>query len=51
MNKLKLTIIFLFMSLAASAQRLAVESLQLVPTIWTHVRIRMLISMASRVLC
>ena len=29
MNKLKLTILFLFMSLAASAQRLAVESLQL----------------------
>ena len=31
MNKLKLTILFLFMSLAASAQRLAVESLKLRP--------------------
>ena len=31
MNKLKLTILFLFMSLAASAQRLAVESLMLRP--------------------
>ena len=31
MNKLKLTILFFFMSLAASAQRLAVESLKLRP--------------------
>ena len=31
MDKLKLTILFLFMSLAASAQRLAVESLKLRP--------------------
>ena len=31
MNKLKLIILFLFMSLAASAQRLAVESLKLRP--------------------
>ena len=31
MNKLKLTILFLFMSLAVSAQRLAVESLKLRP--------------------
>ena len=31
MNKLKLTILFLFISLAASAQRLAVESLKLRP--------------------
>ena len=31
MNKLKLTILFLFMSLAASAQRLSVESLKLRP--------------------
>ena len=31
MNKLKLTILFLFLSLAASAQRLAVESLKLRP--------------------
>ena len=31
MNKLKLTILFLFMSFAASAQRLAVESLKLRP--------------------
>ena len=31
MNKLKLTILFLFMTLAASAQRLAVESLKLRP--------------------
>ena len=31
MNKLKLTILFLFMSLAASAQRLTVESLKLRP--------------------
>ena len=31
MNKLNLTILFLFMSLAASAQRLAVESLKLRP--------------------
>ena len=31
MNKLKLTILFLFMSLVASAQRLAVESLKLRP--------------------